>query len=164
MTAPDIATAPESATSPLVEGMGSPGTHEFIRYFIASAIALVVDAGSLYLLTDVAGLPYLYSGAIAFILGLTIIYVLSVTWVFDRRVLRDPKAEFLLFAVIGIVGDPKAEFLLFAVIGIVGLGINEAVLWVATDVIGLYYLISKVLSVIFVFSWNFGARKYALFR
>jgi len=148
MTAPDIATAPESATSPLVEGMGSPGTHEFIRYFIASAIALVVDAGSLYLLTDVAGLPYLYSGAIAFILGLTIIYVLSVTWVFDRRVLRDPKAEFLLFAVIGIVG----------------LGINEAVLWVATDVIGLYYLISKVLSVIFVFSWNFGARKYALFR
>src|SRR3989338_6030026 len=148
MTAPDIATAPESATSPLVEGMGSPGTHEFIRYFIASAIALVVDAGSLYLLTDVAGLPYLYSGAIAFILGLTIIYVLSVTWVFDRRVLRDPKAEFLLFAVIGFVG----------------LGINEAVLWVATDVIGLYYLISKVLSVIFVFSWNFGARKYALFR
>lgn len=148
MTAPDIATAPESATSPLVEGIGSPGTHEFIRYFIASAIALVVDAGSLYLLTDVAGLPYLYSGAIAFILGLTIIYVLSVTWVFDRRVLRDPKAEFLLFAVIGIVG----------------LGINEAVLWVATDVIGLYYLISKVLSVIFVFSWNFGARKYALFR
>lgn len=148
MTAPDIATAPESATSPLVEGMGSPGTHEFIRYFIASAIALVVDAGSLYLLTDVAGLPYLYSGAIAFILGLTVIYVLSVTWVFDRRVLRDPKAEFLLFAVIGIVG----------------LGINEAVLWVATDVIGLYYLISKVLSVIFVFSWNFGARKYALFR
>ena len=148
MTAPDIATAPESATSPLVEGIGSPGTHEFIRYFIASAIALVVDAGSLYLLTDVAGLPYLYSGAIAFILGLTVIYVLSVTWVFDRRVLRDPKAEFLLFAVIGIVG----------------LGINEAVLWVATDVIGLYYLISKVLSVIFVFSWNFGARKYALFR
>ena len=148
MTAPDIATAPESATSPLVEGMGSPGTHEFIRYFIASAIALVVDAGSLYLLTDVAGLPYLYSGAIAFILGLTVIYVLSVTWVFDRRVLRDPKAEFLLFAVIGIVG----------------LGINEAVLWVATDVIGLYYLISKVLSVILVFSWNFGARKYALFR
>ena len=121
---------------------------EFLRYGAASAVALIADAGSLYVLTSVFGLPYLYSGAVAFLLGLGVVYALSVLWVFERRTTNNTYVEFLLFALIGVVG----------------LGINEGILWLLTGVFGLYYLLSKAASVAVVFCWNFLARKYILFR
>jgi putative flippase GtrA len=148
MAEEDIVVAPESETAPGVEVLGSETTREFMRYFVASALALAADAISLYLLTSVVGVPYLVSGAIAFLFGLSIVYLLSVRWVFERRSLQSPVTEFALFATIGIVG----------------LGLNELVLWLLTGVAGFHYLLSKFGSVVIVFSWNFGARKYFLFR
>lgn len=145
---PDIATSPEAETAPALATIGSTGLHEFIRYALASAVALAVDAGTLVLLTSFFGVSYLLSGAIAFVLGLATIYVLSVTWVFDHRALRSPLAEFAAFALIGLVG----------------LALNEAILWLFTSLFGFFYLISKAMSVVVVFSWNFFARKYLLFR
>ena len=148
MSGPDIDVSPESKLATGVGMLGSGGLHEFIRYFAASLLALIVDAGVLWLLTSVVGVSYIISGAISFVLGLILVYVLSITWVFDSRA----------------VNSRVAEFGVFLLIGLVGLAINEGVLWLATDVLGLYYLMSKLLSVILVFSWNFGARKYTLFR
>jgi len=148
MSEPDITITPEAVPSSTMGFLGSEGLHEFIRYFAASAAALVVDVVVLWFLTSVIGLSYLYSGAIAFVLGLTMVYVLSIFWVFDKRALADWRAEFLVFAVIGIVG----------------LGLNELILWVLTGYFGWFYLVSKAASVLVVFSWNFGARKRFLFR
>lgn len=131
-----------------VHVLGSRISHEFIRYFVASAVALLVDTGLLWLLTSVFAVPYLVSGAMAFLFGLTLIYVLSITWVFGVRRLRSPLVEFLIFAGIGIAG----------------LLINEAVLWFFTSALGLYYLVSKCVSVILVFTWNYLIRKLWLFR
>jgi putative flippase GtrA len=144
----DIATSPEAATAPGVSTLGSEGVHEFIRYFAASLAALAVDVGLLWFLTSVATLPYLLSGAIAFTIGLSVVYVLSVFWVFEARTVRNPVAEFAIFALIGLIG----------------LGFNEAILYLFTAVFGVYYLISKIASVVVVFSWNFAARKWLLFR
>ncbi len=148
MSEPDLVTSPESATSPAISAMGARGAHEFIRYFVASGIALCLDVGSLYVLTSIFTVPYLISAVIAFVIGLTTIYVLSVNWVFEHRVLRDAKAEFAVFTLIGMVG----------------LALNELVLWVLTGQLGLYYLLAKGVSIAVVFSWNFGARKWLLFR
>jgi putative flippase GtrA len=115
---------------------------------LASGVALSLDVGSLYVLTSIFTVPYLISAAIAFLIGLTTIYVLSVNWVFEHRVLRDAKAEFAVFTLIGMVG----------------LALNELVLWALTGQLGLYYLLSKGVSIAIVFSWNFGARKWLLFR
>lgn len=128
--------------------IGSKGLHEFIRYFAASAVALAVDVGFLWFLTSVLGVQYLISGALAFLLGLGVVYILSVRWVFEQRSLHDWKAEFLVFAFIGIVG----------------LGLNELILWFFTGLFGFFYLVSKIASVFVVFSWNFGVRKWFLFR
>lgn len=144
----DILTAPEAATSPAISVLGSRGVREFVRYFIASAAALAMDIGTLYLLTDVFGVPYLYSGAGAFMLGLAVVYILSISWVFERRLVKNVAAEFFFFALIGLVG----------------LALNEGVLYVLTGVLGFFYLFSKIASVAVVFTWNFFARKYMLFR
>lgn len=148
MSEPDIATSPETKSNPGLEVVGSQTTREFIRYLVASAIALTADAGLLWLLTSVLNVDYLVSGAIAFLLGLTIVYTFSVLWVFEKRTLRSAKLEFTIFLTIGMIG------LLF----------NELVLWLFTGYFGVYYLFSKLASVIVVFSWNFAARKFLLFR
>ncbi len=148
MAESDIVTTPEAESNTALAVAGSKGIHEFIRYFAASAVALILDAGVLWVLTSAFDIPYLYSGAIAFTLGLTLIYFLSIYWVFDQRAVRNWKAEFMLFALIGLIG----------------LGLNELILWLFTDLFGFFFMISKFASVIVVFSWNFGARKWLLFR
>ena len=144
----DVVTTPEAAPSIALSSMGSEGLHEFIRYVVASAIALILDIATLSFLTSIVEVPYLISGAIAFLVGLTSVYFLSVRWVFAERTLSNPWAEFLLFAGIGVVG----------------LAINEAILYVFTSLFGFFYLVSKIASVVFVFTWNFGARKIFLFK
>lgn len=148
MSEPDIVTSPESAVTPGISSIGSEGLHEFIRYVVASAIALAVDAGLLWLLTDFGQISYLLSGAVAFTAGLTIVYLFSIYWVFETRAVRSRGAEFLVFAIIGLIG----------------LGLNEVILYILTSMFGLFYLFSKAASVVVVFSWNFATRKWILFR
>lgn len=144
----DIVTTPEAATTSSISSIGSEGLHEFIRYGVASALALTTDTATLWFLTSIIGIPYLLSGAIAFVVGLIMIYILSVYWVFARRAFENRWIEFLVFSLIGLVG----------------LAINEAILYFLTSVFGFFYLVSKLASVAFVFTWNFAARKWLLFR
>jgi putative flippase GtrA len=142
------ATDADTVVAPGLGVLGSEGLHEFVRYFAASLIALIVDAGLLALLAGVAGMPYLWAGAIAFLAGLATVYLLSVRWVFSKRSLADSRIEALIFAVIGVVG----------------LAINELVLYGLAGLLGFHLGLAKLASVGLVFFWNFGARKYLLFR
>ena len=121
---------------------------ELLRYFLASAAAFTVDAGTLYLLTEYVGIHYLVSAAIGFMLGMATIYLLSIGWVFSTR----------------RVEKTHHEFLIFALIGVIGLGINEAGLYLLTEFLSFHYMMSKLLVSFLVFSWNFAARKLMLFR
>ena len=137
----------ESEMSFSITLIGSEGLHEFIRYTLASAAALCCDTGLLWLGTSVIGLPYLLSGAISFVVGLSIVYFLSIYWVFVHRWLLNPRYEFLVFASIGGAG----------------LILNEVILYTFTDVFGFFYMVSKLGSVAAVFAWNFVMRKVILF-
>lgn len=121
---------------------------QFFRYIFVGGIAFIVDFGSLFIFTDIFGLYYLISAAIAFILGLITNYILSINWVFNRRTLNNRTYEFGLFTIIGIIG----------------LALNEFFIWFLTAEIGFYYLISKIITAIIILFWNFFARKLTLFR
>ncbi len=121
---------------------------QLFRYTFVGGIAFVVDFVSLYLLTEFAGFHYLYSAAIAFILGLIINYILSILWVFNGRT----------------VNKKIIEIIIFAVIGIIGLGLNELMIWFFTEQLTIYYLYSKMISTVIVYFWNFLARKYILYN
>ena len=114
----------------------------------ASMLSFGLDFGVLAFLTEVAGLHYLVSAAFSFALGTTMSYTLSVHFIFDIR----------RFA------SRTLEYGLFVLVGAVGLGLNEVLLWALTDKLGIYYLISKIIAAALVFFWNFGARKFLLFR
>jgi putative flippase GtrA len=121
---------------------------QLFRYVFVGGAAFIVDFGSLFVLTDFFGVYYLVSAAIAFILGLIVNYMLSISWVFNNRKLDSSTLEFGVFSLIGIVG----------------LGLNEVFIWFFTAEVGFYYLISKIISAIIVLFWNFFARKYVLFK
>jgi len=121
---------------------------QFIRYTFVGGFAFAVDIGSLFALTEFAGMHYLVSAAIAFLLGLTTNYALSVRWVFDRR----------------SVDSKWKEFVIFTAIGLAGLGFNELFMWVFTGLAGIHYMGSKLLSTFFVYMWNFVVRKLTLFN
>lgn len=91
---------------------------------------------------------YLWSAAVAFAIGLTVNYLLSISWVFNRN--RSAK--------------PWVEFMVFTLIGVVGLGLNELIMYVATDLLSMHYMLSKLISTALVFCWNFFARKLIIFK
>ena len=121
--------------------------YQLIRYGFVGGLAFIADYGSLYALTEWFGVPYLVSAAVAFIIGLTVNYILSNIIVFSTHRLNNRWAEFLIFAIIGVIG----------------LGLNELIMYCAVELIGLHYMVAKLISTALVFFWNFFARKMTLF-
>jgi len=139
-----------NATS-LMEIPVFPSIREFAhkpRYVAAGLLALCIDFGLYVALTELLGWHYLASATVAFCAGLATIYLLSIRWIFRKR----------------SVERGAHEFALFAAIGAVGLLLTAIVLYVLTDLLGLDYRLSKIASAALVFLFNFGCRKYFLFR
>lgn len=121
---------------------------QFLRYTFVGTAAFAVDFLSLWALTEFLNVYYLVSAAVSFVAGLAANYLLSVRWVFGNRT----------------IGNKGLEFGAFAVIGIAGLALNELIIWGLTEHLGFHYLISKIVSTVVVFLFNFFSRKYLLFR
>lgn len=121
---------------------------QLFRYTFVGGTAFIVDFGLLFVLTDFVNIHYLISAAISFLLGLATNYWLSIIWVFNKRILTNKSLEFGIFAFIGIIG----------------LGFNELFIWFFTEYVHFHYLLSKIVSTVFVFLWNFIVRKFILFR
>lgn len=121
---------------------------QFFRYGFVAAASLVVDFGGMVFLKEVVGIYYIVAATISFIFGLLTNYYLSRLWVFHSSKLENKRHEFIIFAIIGVVG----------------LVLTDLILWALTDGLGLYYMLSKAIATILVYFWNFGARKKLLFN
>lgn len=120
---------------------------QFIRYGFVAVAAFIVDFGLLFYFTHYLHLYYLLSATLSFSISLVLNYWLSVLWVFSKSAHKR-----------------HVEISLFTLIGIAGLGLNLVIIWFFTSVFGLFYLKSKLLAVVVVFFWSFGARKFLLYR
>jgi putative flippase GtrA len=120
---------------------------DLVRYGAASAAALLVDAGTLALLNRVFGVDYLVASASGFLLGLVVVYLLSVRYVYeDARALR-----------------PAQEAMGFLVTGFVGLGLTQALMALLVGWLALPVMIAKIPTVGVVFLFNFLSRRMLLF-
>ena len=116
---------------------------QFAKYFGVAGIGYLVDFGSMIVAKEILHLHYLISATIGFILGLIVVYILSGRYVFGESKITSRKKEFLLFALIGVVG----------------LGILNLLMWALTSGLHVNYLVSKILATIVVYAWNFFARR-----
>jgi putative flippase GtrA len=120
---------------------------ESMRYFVASAAALAADFMMLVGLTEFLKVNYLISAAVGFSVGLLINYVLSVTWVFRERRLKNRWFEALGFAAVGLAG----------------LALNEGLMALFVEGFGLAYALAKIPATGVGFVFNYGVRRVLLF-
>lgn len=130
-----------------VASLPVPSLGELLRYFLSSGLALGVDTSLYVLLMRVAGWSYASAAAAGFAAGLAVVYLLSVRWAFQTRRLTDSRAEFALFAAIGVAG----------------LMLTEWLLWLLIDGLDADALVAKAVSACIVFIFNFSVRKWLLF-
>ena len=121
----------------------SNGIIQFIRYFFVGGIAAGINIGTLYLMVDIFNINYILSNIVGFILGIVVNYSLSKMFVFTDN--EDINKIF--------------EIVMYVIIGILGLIFDTFMLWIFTSKIGIYYMISKIISTMLTFVWNFVARK-----
>mgnify|MGYP000884172788 CR=1 FL=1 len=123
---------------------------QFLRYLVVGGVATIFDFGVFLLLTDnhTAGVHYLLANALAFAVGVSVNYVLSVRWVFSSRAMESRITEFVVFVVVGIVG----------------LGISETALFLGVEYVHLKHPLAKLGAIGSALVWNFAARKLLLFR
>ena len=120
---------------------------QFFRNALVGSFAFVLELGLMYLLTECAHVYYLWSSVFSSLCAGGINYLLSTIWVFNQSKVKNKPLEFILFTAIGALG----------------LLLNVFFLWILTAYIGLYYMFSKVIAMILVFTLIFFIRKYVLF-
>ena len=119
---------------------------QFIRYGFVAVIALIADAGTLFLCKEKLHFSSILSATIGFSFGLVVNYLLSVLWVFSKANVKKRWHELAIFSVIGLVG----------------LAMTDLIIAVLTKHTGL--VISKAIAIFIVYFWNFFARKKILYN
>ncbi len=146
----------------VLSGRTDSGAVQFFRYIFVGGGATVVQYAVLFLLTELFDIDANISAFFGFLGGLTVNYLVSTVWVFDRKN--------------SAIKSKAAEFGAFALIGVIGLLMTEGIIWlfdkplaanavlpkfIPTDK---YYAIGQITATGTVFFWNFFARKYLLFN
>ena len=122
---------------------------QLFRYFFSGGIAFLIDKTMFALLRYGFDLNVFLATSIGFIVGLIVTYLLSIFWIFDKRRLESRSNEFLIFALIGIVG----------------LLLMNVFVWFFSKIIGWQFdFICNLAATIIVTFWNFFAKKYILFH
>lgn len=120
---------------------------QFARYGAVAVIALAFDFGTYAFLITVCHVHPVLAATVGFSIGIVVNYLLSVYWVFSERA-RTRRAEMIGFLIIGLVGLMLTNLIIWLV----------AVFWQHNE------LLAKLVAVVIVFFWNFGARKWLLFN
>lgn len=123
--------------------------NEFLRYFVCSLFALILDIGTFSISIRFLGLHWVYAVCIGFLVGSIVSYLGSIFWVFHSR---------------DMATHQGTEFSLFIIIGICGLGLCEFLVWVGMKVLGLPAELTRFFASIVTFFFNFVIRKIVLFR
>ena len=120
---------------------------QLFRYALVGGSTFLVDFILLFVLTCL-GVPTVPAAGTAFLVGITCNFLLTKFFAFKSV---DPR--------VGGVG----EIAIFAFISAVGLVLTMVFMHLFTDVLGLYVMVSKLVSAVLVFTWNFLGRKLILY-
>jgi len=121
---------------------------ELATYVAASGMAFLVDLGLLALLVTRFGWSTLVAASASFVAGALVLYVLSISFVFDHRRYRDVRIE--------------APY--FVAIGLVGLTINAAVIYLVLETLNAHFVVAKFAAAGCTFAVSYLLRRTLLFR
>ena len=120
---------------------------QLFRYALVGGSTFLVDYVLLFVLTR-AGVATVPAAGTAFAVGITCNFLLT---------------KFFAFKSVDPLVGGAGEVAIFVFISAVGLGLTMALMHLFTDVAGLHVMVSKLVSSIIVFLWNFLGRKLILY-
>lgn len=119
---------------------------EFLRYFLASVVALTVDMVLLIFLANYV--HYALATSVSFLVGAGVHYLISIAFVFRRRRLEDRQ---------------MTEIAVFIGSGIMALLVTIGVVAVCVEILHTSLPVAKLVAAGASFLFGYGARKLALF-
>lgn len=123
------------------------GKSPVLRYLGAASVGACVDVSVFSILIYGAGVHYLISGVVGFVLATLANYLVTIRWVFPGKS-RFPRSRELL-AVYLVSG--------------VGLLWHQAILLVCVERFAMHVMLAKTFAIGAVFFWNYGARRRWIF-
>lgn len=115
---------------------------QILKFGVVGGIAFLIDSSLLYILTEYAKIPVLYSSVISFSVSVIFNYILSTKWVFTTKEKQTLK-----------------DFIIFVLLSVIGLGINQLIMYLGVDKLNIYYMIVKLFATAVVMVYNFISRK-----
>ncbi len=113
-----------------------------IKFSIVGVIGAGINTGFLWVLTDFAGLFYLFSSAIAIEIAIIMQFLMNDRWTFKER--KTTRAGQFIKRIL------KSNLWRSG-----GLAINIGILYLLTEYVGVYYLLSNILGIICAFLLNY---------
>jgi len=120
---------------------------KIVRFGLVGFSGIFVNMGLLYALTEIAGIYYLVSAAIAIELSIVNNFIWNDVWTFKSA------------------GDLRFErkvqrFASFQAVSVGGLAINMVVLYLLAEIAGVYYLVANLVGIFVAFAWNYMVNRH----
>lgn len=116
---------------------------QFMKFGVVGIIAFIIDYSLMIILTEVFLVDYLISTVVSFIASVVFNYFASMRYVFSH--------------VEGM--SRRKEFIVFAVLSLIGLLLNTALMWAGVELLHVDYRITKIFATFIVTFYNFFSRK-----
>lgn len=127
--------------------MNYPAAIRFFKYSTVGLGTFLFDLALLYVLTDIFSIHYLYSAGIAFLIAVSINFVISRRFVFK-----------------GSARSAKVGYLNFILIAVMGLGLVVGGMYVLVSVFSVSYVAARVFVAGLTGIWNYLMNLYVNFQ
>ena len=118
-----------------------------IKYGLAAFGGFAADYAVLLMLKEWAGLYYLIAVPLAFLAGIAVNYLIGIWFVFRRGNLT-----------------LKRELFLFVTVSLLALAVTEGSMYLLTDLLRIDYRISRLISGVVTYLFNFFSRRQLIYR
>jgi dolichol-phosphate mannosyltransferase len=133
------------------EGAAWRELSRILRFALVGISGIVVNMGILWWLTELAGIYYLYSSAVAIETSIITNFLLNDFWTFGGETRHR-------------MGRRFHRFLSFQLVSLGGLVVNMAVLFIGKEIFGIYYLAANLLGILAAFVWNYVVNRNVTWR
>ena len=124
------------------EGAAWRELRKILRFGLVGLSGILVNMGILWGLTELGGIYYLYSSAVAIETSIITNFLLNDFWTFGGETGHR-------------VGSRVHRFLSFQVVSVGGLLVNMVVLFLGKEILGMDYLVANLVGILAGFAWNY---------
>ncbi len=127
--------------------MQYPAVIRFIKYSTVGAGTFLFDLALLYILTDILSIHYLYSAGVAFLIAVSLNFILSRKYVFK-----------------GSARSAEVSYINFILIALIGLGMVVGGMYVLVSVFFVSYVVARIFLAGLTGIWNYFMNLYVNFK